>query len=82
MNHFLTDDQGNSLPYLNGVSFKIIRDENSRTEMFLNEESMVLSEISENKVKIYLNLIIKSLTIKFLLLTESLLWQQIAMSSI
>ena len=50
-NHFLTDDQGNSLPYLNSVSFKIIRDENSRTEMFLNKESMVLSEISENKVK-------------------------------
>ena len=33
-NHFLTDDQGNSLPYLNSVSFKIIRDEKKGLRCF------------------------------------------------
>ena len=50
-NYFRTSDNGDKLPYLDGVHIRVVENEKERTDLFLNKEAMVLFDISENKVE-------------------------------
>ena len=50
-NYFRTSNNGEKLPYLDGIHIKIVENEKERTDLFLNNEAMVLFDISENKVE-------------------------------
>jgi len=50
-NYFRTSNNGDKLPYLDGVHIKIVENEKERTDLFLNKQAMVLFDITENKVE-------------------------------
>ena len=49
--YFLKDKLGNSLPYLDSVTFLINKVKEDPTKLFLNKDIMILYDLTENKVE-------------------------------
>ncbi len=50
-NYFLKDVNGNKLPYLDSIEIKIKKEEDKLTELFTNQEIMIMPEVNEDKVE-------------------------------